>query len=102
MFLVAALAGGGLAMSGCGGGDTPQVQTYEAPEADPLDEVKAILNNYANGMPVTIEAESFPELSARVKEKHPAKGEALEKGLADIKANPAGAQAKAKELLKQL
>jgi hypothetical protein len=93
----------GLALwcGGCGA-DTPKVQTVEAPASDPLAEVRTILNNYANGMPVTSEAESFPELIARVKEKDPAKGEVLEKGLTEIKTNPAIAQAKAKELLKQL
>jgi hypothetical protein len=101
MFLAALLATCA-GLMGCGGGDVPKVQSYEAPVADPLAEAKAILNNYANGMPVTSEAESFPDLVSRVKEKDPAKGATLEKGLAEIKAKPAGAQAKAKELLKQL
>jgi hypothetical protein len=96
------LVAASLGLSGCGGGETPQVQTYEAPQADPLTEAKAILNNYAGGMPVTSEAESFSDLAARVKEKDPTKGEVLEKGLAEIKANPSTAQTKAKELLKKL
>ena len=53
-------------------------------------------------MPVTSEADSFPDLVAKVKEKDPAKGEILDKGLSEIKANPASAQSKAKELLKKL
>ena len=57
---------------------------------------------FANGMPVTSEAESFPDLAARVRAKDAAKGEILEKGLDDIKAHPTTAQTKAKELLKKL
>jgi hypothetical protein len=97
---ILAAAVGGLA--GCAPSSTPKVETFEAPAVDPLVEAKAILTNYANGMPVTSEAESFPDLIARVKEKDAAKGAALEKGLGEIKANPASAQAKATELLKQL
>ena len=82
--------------------EKPKVEKVEAPVADPLVEAKAILNNYANGMPVTSEAESFPELVSRVKEKDAAKGAILEKGLAEIKTNPASAKAKATDLLKQL
>jgi hypothetical protein len=91
-----------LTSSGCNQGELPKVQKVEAPVSDPLVEAKTILNNYANGMPVTSEAESFPELIARVKEKDAAKGAILEKGLTEIKANPSTAKAKATELLKQL
>lgn len=87
---------------GCAPSGTPQVETIQAPAADPLAEAKAILTNYANGMPVTSEAESFPDLVSRVKEKDAVKGEALDKGLGKIKANPSTAQVTAKELLKQL
>ena len=81
---------------------TPPVQTYQVPAPDPIARAKTILTNYANGMPVTSEADSFPDLVAKVKEKDPAKGEILDKGLSDIKAHPASAQAKAKELLNKL
>ena len=91
----------GTAWFGCNQG-TPTVETYEAPPSDPLAEAKTILTNYANGMPVTSEAESFPDLAKRVKEKDPAKGELLDKGLQSIKANPSSAKSKATELLKQL
>ena len=97
--LVFVISGG---MAGCAQSGTPKVETVKAPESDPIAEAKTILTNYANGMPVTSEAESFTELAARVKEKDAAKGEAVEKGLSEIKANPASAQAKAKELLKKL
>jgi hypothetical protein len=103
MVLTAALAAAPCGVFlGCSGAETPKVQTVEAPVADPLVEAKTILNNYANGMPVTSEAESFPDLIARAKEKDAAKGALLEKGLMEIKSNPASAQAKATELLKQL
>lgn len=100
-FIVIMFLMGGLGLLGCQSG-TPKVETVEAPVADPLAEAKAILNNYASGMPVTSEAESFPSLVERVKEKDAAKGAALEKGLNEIKQNPAAAQSKAKELLKHL
>src|SRR5262245_17096321 len=89
-------------VTGCAQSGTPKVETVKAPEADPIAEAKTVLTNYANGLPVTSEAESFSELAARVKERDAAKGEVLEKGLSEIKANPASAQTKAKELLKKL
>jgi hypothetical protein len=101
LFLAAAIAAGCILPLGCNPG-TPKVETYQAPPSDPLAEAKTILNNYAKGRPVTSEAESFPDLAKRVKEKDAAKGELLEKGLQAIKDNPASAQTKATELLKQL
>jgi hypothetical protein len=89
-------------LAGCAQSGTPKVETVKAPEANPIAEVKAMLTNYSNGQPVTSEAESFGELAERVKLKDAGKGEVIEKGLAEIKANPASAQAKARELLKKL
>ena len=86
---------------GCSSG-TPKVEVVKAPAPDPIARVKALLTNYANGMPVTSEAGSFADLAAQVKEKDAAKGEIVEKGLAEIKANPASAKTKANELLKKL
>jgi hypothetical protein len=100
-FLFAAACIALLVAPGCNRG-TPTVETYQAPPSDPIAEAKRILTNYAKGRPVTSEAESFPDLAKRVKEKDPAKGELLDKGLQAIKANPASARAKATELLKQL
>jgi hypothetical protein len=100
-FAAALLVGGSVGFLGCQSG-TPKVETVEAPVADPVAEAKAILSNYVNGMPVTSEAESFPSLIERVKEKDAAKGAALEKGLNQVKQNPASAPSIAKELLKQL
>jgi len=92
----------GICVVGCSQSGTPKVETFQAPAPDPLARAKTILTNYANGMPVTSEAESFADLAAKVKEKDAAKGEILEKGLSEIKARPTSAQAKAKELLKKL
>jgi len=89
-------------LTGCAQSGTPKVEVVKAPEADPIAEVKAMLTNYANGQPVTSEAEDFGPLSERVKAKDAAKGEVVAKGLNEIKANPASAQSKAKELLKKL
>ena len=105
MTRVALIAAIGLSMAvglvGCSSG-TPKVETVKAPAPDPIARVKTMLTNYANGMPVTSEAESFAELAAQVKEKDAAKGEIVAKGLAEIKANPASAKTKANELLKKL
>jgi hypothetical protein len=97
--LAAALCGG---LIGCQQSGTPTVETIEAPVQDPLVEAKAVLARYVAGSPVTSEAEGFANLAQRVKEKDPAKGELLDKGLGEIKANPAIARAKATELLKSL
>ena len=86
---------------GCSSG-TPKVEVVKAPAPDPIARVKTMLTNYANGMPVTSEAESFADLAAQVKQKDAAKGEIVEKGLAEIKANPSSAKTKASELLKKL
>jgi len=100
-FIAGALVGLAF-LTGCSMSGTPKVETVQAPAPDPLARVKTLLTNYANGMPVTSEADSFADLSAQVKEKDAAKGEIVEKGLADIKANPASAKSKATELLKKL
>ena len=86
---------------GCSSGK-PKVEVVQAPAPDPIARVKTMLTNYANGMPVTSEADSFTDLAAQVKARDPAKGEIVEKGLAEIKANPASAKTKANELLKKL
>lgn len=102
VLIVAALFGAAcVSLAGCGG-DTPKVETYNVPEPDPLDEAKGVLTNYANGMPVTSEAQSFPNLVSRVREKHPEKADILDQGLQEILANPSTAKAKSEALLKQL
>lgn len=102
MALVIGLVVVGVLLAGCGSKDTPKIETFQAPQVDPLVEARTILNNYASGMPVTSEAESFPELVERVRKKDPAKADVLEKGLSEIKAHPQKAASKAKELLQKL
>ena len=99
---MAAVIVGAMLLTGCAQSGTPKVEVVKAPEADPIAQVKAMLTNYANGQPVTSEAEEFGPLAERVKAKDAAKGELVAKGLNEIKANPASAQSKAKELLKKL
>jgi hypothetical protein len=100
--LVIGLVVVGALLAGCGSKDTPKIETFQAPEIDPLVEARTMLKNYASGMPVTSEAESFPELVERVRKKDPAKADVLDKGLSEIKANPKNAASKAKELLQKL
>jgi len=95
--LAVALAG----LSGCDS-QKPKVQTYEVKAPDPVAEAKAILQNYANGQPVTSEAESFPDLVKRVKAVDAAKGDILEQGFKDILAKKNNPGPTAKELLKKL
>jgi hypothetical protein len=97
----ALLAAACTGFAGCDTG-TPQVKTVDLPEMNPLDEAKNILTNYSNGSPMTSEAAGFPDLIKRAKEKDAAKGEILEKGLNEIKANPSNAKSLATELLKKL
>jgi len=90
------------AFTGCGNSQTPKIETFQAPAPDPVARAKAVLTNYANGMPVTSEAASFDDIVSAVKTKDATKGEILEKGFAAIQANPSTAKSKATELLKQL
>lgn len=89
-------------LTGCGGGELPQVETVEAPVISPIDEAKSLLQNYANGQPVTSEAESFADIATRAKDFDDVKGALIEQGFNQIKANPAAAQSIASGLLKQL
>lgn len=98
-WLVAALTLGGFGLAGCG---APGEQQITVPQVDPLEEAKRYLQNYANGQPVTSEATAFPKLVEDVKKVDPAKGEILEKGLAEIQASPATAADTAKDLLTKL
>jgi hypothetical protein len=101
-FAVAFMVAVCVSVMGCSSGQTPKIETFQAPAPDPIARAKTILTNYANGMPVTSEASSFDDIVASVKTKDAAKGEILEKGFAAIKANPSTAKSKATELLKQL
>lgn len=100
IWLCLALVGSVFTLSGCGG--APGEQQIAVPQVDRLEEAKRYLQNYANGQPVTSEATAFPKLVEDVKKADPAKGELLEKGLAEIQGNPATAAATAKDLLTKL
>ena len=71
----------------------PTVEKVQAPASDPIADAKRILTNYANGMPVTSEAEEFPSLVARVKEKDAAKDRYLSEFLAERSKRDRQAQA---------
>jgi hypothetical protein len=82
--------------------EKPKVESVEAPTPDPVAEAKAILNNYVNGMPVTSEAESFPDIVQRVRKVDSAKADILDKGFKEILAHKQNPGPKARELLKKL
>jgi hypothetical protein len=86
---------------GCDTGK-PKIEKIEAPPPNAINEAKAILTNYANGQPVTSEAESFDEIVQRVRAVDSAKADVLEATFKAIKANRNIAQARAKEALKKL
>ena len=93
------LAAGGLA--GCDGGAVKPVD-IKVTEIDPLNQFKAYLENYTKGAPVSSEATSAEELIGRIKQKHPDKADAVEKGWAEIMKVKTNPKAKAKELLEKL
>ena len=83
---------------GCGGGKGP-------PEVQPqsgLERAKAILNDYAQGVPMRSEAMTFDEIVEEVRRTDPRKATLLEKGFADLKRSPKNLSGKARALLKQL
>ena len=87
-----------LGLWGCGGGkDAPKVQPQSG-----LERAKAILNDYAQGVPMRSEAMTFDEIVEEVRKTDPQKATILEKGFADLKRSPGNRRAKARELLKQL
>ena len=88
------------ALVGCGGG--VKEETIEVQKASAVDEAKQLLQNYANGAPLTSEAAGFPDLITRVKEEDAAKGEEVEKALNQIQAQPANRAAIAKGALSKL
>jgi hypothetical protein len=86
---------------GCG----PYVkeETVVVPENDPMNQVKATLQNYAKGQPVTSEATSFDYMVEQVRKVHPSKADTLKQGLDEIKtAKGAALVSKSKELMKKL
>lgn len=88
---------------GCPTAGTPKPKEYGIPMKTPLEEAKALLQNYANGGPIGSEAASYPDLVNAVRKEDPAKADILEKGFAELqKTPPQGVAAKAKEILGQL
>ena len=83
----------------CGCGKAPPVEVK--PQSG-LERAKVILNDYAQGVPMGSEAETFEEIVAEVRQTDPQKAVILEKGFADLKRSPGSRRAKARELLKQL
>lgn len=92
-----------LALTGCGG-ERVKVETIEVKEDTALVRAKHVLENYQKGQPLGSEASTFDQLVREVKAEDAAKGEILEKGLADIKAakGQTAVMAKAKEILYKL
>ena len=88
------------ALVGCGGGAVKE-ETIEV-KSSAIDEAKQVLQNYANGAPLTSEAAGFPDLITRAKEEDAAKGAEVEKALNQIQAQPANRAAIAKGALSKL
>ncbi len=83
----------------CGCGKDPPVEVQ--PQSG-LERAKVILNDYANGVPMGSEAETFEEIVAEVRKTDPEKAKILEKGFADLKRSPKDRSDKARALLKKL
>jgi hypothetical protein len=89
-----------LGLWGCGlGGKGPQVEVR--PQSG-LERAKVILNDYARGVPMGSEAETFQEIVEEVRQADPQKAAILEKGFADLKRSRGNLSGKARELLKRL
>ena len=91
------------AVVGCGG-DRVKVEEIQVKEESALIRAKNALENYAKGQPLGSEASAFDQLIRDVKKEDAAKGEILEKGLADLQKakGQTAIMAKAKELLNKL
>jgi hypothetical protein len=85
-------------LCGCGSNSPPVVVQPQSG----LERAKAILNDYASGVPMGSEAATFEEVVAEVRKTEPQKATILEKGFADLKRSPQNPRDKARALLKQL
>jgi hypothetical protein len=83
----------------CGCGKDPPV---EVKPQNGLERARVILTDYANGVAMGSEAETFDEIVAEVRKADPQKATILEKGFADMKRSPKNLSSKARALLKQL
>lgn len=79
-----------------------KTEEIEIKVADPLKEVKSILENYSKGQPLGSEVTSFPALVNTVKAVSQEKAEILEKGFAELQKPKANVKAIAKELLAKI
>ena len=86
-----------LGLSGCGKDPPVEVQPQSG-----LERARVILNDYASGVPMGSEVETFEEIVAEVRKTDPKKAEILEKGFADLKRSPKDPSGKARALLKRL
>src|SRR5262245_58291812 len=86
-----------LGLCGCG-----KDQSVEVKPQSGLERARAILNDFAQGVPMGSEASTFDEIVAEVRKTDPNKATLLEKGFADLKRKPQNLSGKARELLKQL
>ncbi len=87
---------------GCGGGTSQKPRTIKVVEQTGLQQARQLLERYAAGNPVGSEAESYGDIVSAVREEDAAKADILEAGLNQIRANPAMAPRKARELLSKL
>ncbi len=88
-----------LGLFGCGLGGSPPVEVK--PQGG-LERAKGILNDYAQGVPMGSEAETFEEIVQEVRQTDPQKAALLEKGFADLQRDSRNLSGKARALLKQL
>jgi len=77
-------------------------KVYEQKGIAPIDQAKTVLQNYAEGKPMTSEVTTFPDIVEGVRKTDPAKADILEKGFADLQKNKDNLAPRAKELLKKL
>jgi hypothetical protein len=79
VFVVATFVVAGIA--GCG----PRQETIPVVRRDPLGEVRATLQNYVDGRPLTSEVTGFDSLVAEVRTVAPEKADILAAGLAELR-----------------
>ena len=81
-----------LSLSGLSAGCSRHKEEEVVVKIDPLTEARSIVKRYAEGAPLTSEVASFPKLVADVRAVDPARGDILEKGLAEIQKASASAR----------
>src|SRR6476620_1447192 len=84
-----------LGLCGCGSNSS----RVEIQPQSGLERAKVILNDYANGVPMGSEAETYEEVVAEVRKTDEQKAVILEKGFADLKRSKQNLRDKARALL---